>query len=166
MQSVSSRIWTCVTVSISYDDNYYTTGINNQKIFFRDLLTYLLHIYTYMVRMWHKVKFKAKFDKFEFRLFLLLDWLPYQSWRALSTLLFVHSSKENHWIHFFPKGISIIWNTNSLVQVLNSGCHVHIWWQPLHHRHLHIYCMYASKNCLSAQSAGVIEYIECIFAEG
>ena len=27
MQSASSRIWTCVTVSISYDDNHYTTGI-------------------------------------------------------------------------------------------------------------------------------------------
>ena len=26
MQSVSSRIWTCVTVSISYDGNHYTTG--------------------------------------------------------------------------------------------------------------------------------------------
>ena len=26
MQSVSSRIWTCVTVSISYNDNHYTTG--------------------------------------------------------------------------------------------------------------------------------------------
>ena len=26
MQSVSSRIWTCVAVSISYDDNNYTTG--------------------------------------------------------------------------------------------------------------------------------------------
>ena len=25
MQSVSSRIWTCVAVSISYDDNDYTT---------------------------------------------------------------------------------------------------------------------------------------------
>ena len=28
MQSVSSRIWTRVTVSISYDDNHYTTGIS------------------------------------------------------------------------------------------------------------------------------------------
>ena len=27
MQSVSSRIWTRVAVSISYDDNDYTTGI-------------------------------------------------------------------------------------------------------------------------------------------
>ena len=26
MQSVSARIWTCVAVSISYDDNHYTTG--------------------------------------------------------------------------------------------------------------------------------------------
>ena len=26
MQSVSSRVWTHVTVSISYDDNHYTTG--------------------------------------------------------------------------------------------------------------------------------------------
>ena len=26
MQSVSSRFWTRVAVSISYDDNYYTTG--------------------------------------------------------------------------------------------------------------------------------------------
>ena len=26
MQSASSRIWTRVTVSISYDDNHYTTG--------------------------------------------------------------------------------------------------------------------------------------------
>ena len=27
MQSVLSRIWTRVAVSISYDDNHYTTGI-------------------------------------------------------------------------------------------------------------------------------------------
>ena len=27
MQSVSYGIWTCVAVSISYDDNHYTTGI-------------------------------------------------------------------------------------------------------------------------------------------
>ena len=27
MQSVSSRIWTRVAVSISYDDNHYATGI-------------------------------------------------------------------------------------------------------------------------------------------
>ena len=28
MQSVLSRIWTHVTVSISYDDNHYTTGLH------------------------------------------------------------------------------------------------------------------------------------------
>ena len=29
MQSASSRIRTCVTVSISYDDNHYTKGSSN-----------------------------------------------------------------------------------------------------------------------------------------
>ena len=29
MQSVRSKIWTRVAVSISYDDNDYTTGISN-----------------------------------------------------------------------------------------------------------------------------------------
>ena len=31
MQSVSSRIWTRVTVSISYDDNHYTTGTSTNS---------------------------------------------------------------------------------------------------------------------------------------
>ena len=30
MQSVSSRIWTRVAVSISYDDSHYTTGTLNE----------------------------------------------------------------------------------------------------------------------------------------
>ena len=29
MQSVSSKIWTRVAVSIPYDDNHYTTGISS-----------------------------------------------------------------------------------------------------------------------------------------
>ena len=33
MQSVSSRIWTCVAVSISYDDNHYTTGTSTLEPF-------------------------------------------------------------------------------------------------------------------------------------
>ena len=32
MQSVSSRIWTRVAVSISYDDNHYTTGTSNNGL--------------------------------------------------------------------------------------------------------------------------------------
>ena len=38
MQSVSSRIWTCVAVSISYDVNHYTTGIFDRLIFYLLLL--------------------------------------------------------------------------------------------------------------------------------
>ena len=30
MQSVSSRIWTGIAVSISYDDNHYTTGTSQK----------------------------------------------------------------------------------------------------------------------------------------
>ena len=32
MQSVSSRVWTCVTVSISYDDNHYTMGTSKPQL--------------------------------------------------------------------------------------------------------------------------------------
>ena len=32
MQLVSSRFWTRVVVSISYDDNHYTTGTSSRKI--------------------------------------------------------------------------------------------------------------------------------------
>ena len=31
MQSVSSRIWTCVAVSISYDDNNHTMGTSTEQ---------------------------------------------------------------------------------------------------------------------------------------
>ena len=37
MQSVSSRIWTRVAVSISYDDNHYTTGYTKVKVTEEDL---------------------------------------------------------------------------------------------------------------------------------
>ena len=33
--------------------------------------------------------------------FFLLDWLPYQGKRTQSALLFIHSQKENRWIHAF-----------------------------------------------------------------
>ena len=42
MQSVSSRIRTRVAVSISYDDNHYTTGTSNLFIY---LFIYLISIF-------------------------------------------------------------------------------------------------------------------------
>ena len=45
MQSVSSRIWTRVTVSISYDDINYTTGTSNadlNNVSFWFILTFLI----------------------------------------------------------------------------------------------------------------------------
>ena len=37
MQSVSSRIWTRVVVSISYDDNHYTTSTSKYAMLYIDL---------------------------------------------------------------------------------------------------------------------------------
>ena len=51
--------------------------------------------------------------------FLLQDWLLYQSERIQSAL-FMNCWRETSSIHIFLKGISAIWNTNSLVQDLNS----------------------------------------------
>ena len=43
MQSVSSRIWTRVAVSISYDDNHYTTGMIYADLIVTVNSRYLLH---------------------------------------------------------------------------------------------------------------------------
>ena len=57
--------------------------------------------------------------KWSLTVFLLLDWLPYESWRTQFALLFNYSCRENNRIHTFPKGISAMWNTISLIQDLN-----------------------------------------------
>ena len=45
MQSVSHRIWTRVTMSISYDDNHYTTGTSkNMNIYKYEISTPLYKI--------------------------------------------------------------------------------------------------------------------------
>ena len=43
MQSVTSRIWTRVAVSISYDDNHYTTGTPN----FENIEYYGVFVYNF-----------------------------------------------------------------------------------------------------------------------
>ena len=60
MLSVSSRIWTRFAMSISYDDNHYTTGT---FFFFPSART---GYDTTSI-------FYAEFNRFEFRVFLLLD---------------------------------------------------------------------------------------------
>ena len=49
MQSVSSRIWTRVAVSISYDDNHYTTGTSKSALF-----TAVNDRYTFLMSWEHK----------------------------------------------------------------------------------------------------------------
>ena len=43
--------------------------------------------------------FKTAFNRFEFRVFLLLDLLPHQGWWIQFALLFTHSWKETNRIH-------------------------------------------------------------------
>ena len=87
--------------------------------------------------------FRLEFNRFEFRLFLLVNRLPYQEKRV--TLLLSQSWKGNRRIHTFPKGVCAIWNINSLFQVLNSGPLVpFLRWKPftsptLHYPLLYIY---------------------------
>ena len=79
MQSALSRIWNGVAVSISYQDNYYTTGTSCmyvcQSICVRRM--YIPNPST-MDRLWHKVSFLAEYSWFECRDFLLQNWLLYQ----------------------------------------------------------------------------------------
>ena len=75
-------------------------------MFFILVYVHLLILFTNPLRsgrIWHKVNFQVEFNRFEFRVFLLLDKLPHQGWRIQFVLLFTHSWRENNWIHTFPK---------------------------------------------------------------
>ena len=51
MQSVSSRIWTRVAVSISYDDNHYSTGAsyeNNEPKMYEEIIDENIHLNTHI----------------------------------------------------------------------------------------------------------------------
>ena len=49
MQSVSSRIWTRVAVSNSYDDNDYTTGTSNRQQLYDIKYSYSVQICRYII---------------------------------------------------------------------------------------------------------------------
>ena len=99
------------------------TFLSNKILF----ISGLLHIYQPVRsgRIWHKVSFKRSLTCLKSEFFFILEELPNQGWRTQSSLLFTHSWKENHWINTFPKGITAIWNANSIIQDLNSCRRVH-----------------------------------------
>ena len=80
-------------------------------------------------RMRHMVNFQEEINRFEFRVFLLLEWLPYLVKRAKSTLILTHTWREYNWIHICTKSIDPLENTNSLFLDLNLDCHIHLHWQ-------------------------------------
>ena len=83
-----------------------------------------MYIFMNLPTLPHEVNFLADFNRFEFMIFLLLDWWLKQEKSALSILLFTRSWK-NIQIRIFPKCISAMWSDNSLVQVLNSSLFIH-----------------------------------------
>ena len=48
-----------------------------------------------------------EYSKFEFRVFFLLDWLPYYKAKEQSTQVFTYTWRKNRWIHAFSKGICV-----------------------------------------------------------
>ena len=70
MQSVSSRIWTRVAVSISYDDNNYTTGTSKDQIWHLQRPDLAIVIKKkkkkrmYQILDWLKIKENEKRDKY------------------------------------------------------------------------------------------------------
>ena len=65
MRPVSSKIWTRVAVSISYDDNHYTTGTSTFFFFNTTLVTNLLTDLDreVWISIWYFQKFKDLFIK-------------------------------------------------------------------------------------------------------
>ena len=107
MQSVSSKIWTRVAVSISCDDNHYTTGTSitydfrvkgatlnsvsycQLKMKSSFYLLKDLHVFNYEFKYVFtnpsapagcgtRAIFLTEFNKFEYSVFLQLEWLPNQ----------------------------------------------------------------------------------------
>ena len=81
----------------------------------------------------HTVYFLCRFKQFWIKSFpsprsVAIQRLPYY---------FTHCWRENNWIFTFPKGISAVWNSNSLVLVLNLGRRVYfLRWYPLQRERL------------------------------
>ena len=57
MQSVSSRIWTRVAVSTSYDDNHYTTGTSDYNWYYFNL--HILQVFLSSVKVLVYIQFFA-----------------------------------------------------------------------------------------------------------
>ena len=109
-------------------------------------LIYVFIIFTQPLRsgrIWHKVNFLSGVQQVWIQSCPSFRLVASPRLKNQSALLFIHSWRENNWIHTFPKGISAMWNAISVVQDLNSCCRVHfLWWWPLHHGHLLYICVY------------------------
>ena len=113
MQSVSSRIWTRVAVSISYDDNHYTTEINsccsiifsNQIKTKKEYIITCLVISSHMGPMYIEIPWFGFFVKWHINLYGTFNAkaisVEEQKWYQL-----IHRWGDKGF-HIFPKGMSL-----------------------------------------------------------
>ena len=107
MQSVSLRIWTRVAVSVSYDDNHYTTGIS---------WSYLPNPSARVgYDTWSVFKRSLTSLNTEF-FFSKTSCVPKAEEPSLS-FYWPIAGEKNNWIHTFPKGISAMLRTWTRVGV-------------------------------------------------
>ena len=103
MLSVSSRFWTRVAVSISYDDNYYTTGTST---------TWLMNILPVISCSCWKYVYISCFD---YKINVVTVYLKMCAWKRESQFLTLSKIIDNgeifseYWIHGFEK---CRWNRN------------------------------------------------------
>ena len=98
--------------------------------------------------------FLSEFNRFQFRVFLLLDGFPHRAWKnSLPYYLLINGVRIIGFIPF-PTVLVIGENAVSLVQDLNSCRCVHfLWRKPLHNEQTEISSFYILRN-----------YIDCTFS--
>ena len=136
MQSVSLRIWTCVAVAISYDDNHYTTAtslrvLNRMEVVWR--LTWKHGVVPELsVRNAHTVEAGTQREREREREFDF-DLIIYHFCHAINTI------KGTIW-----KASDVILTIRYLIVYINILSHFteylsEIKYKPKTHTHIHIY---------------------------
>ena len=141
MQSVYSKApedWEIVrnkniSQSIHIERNIYVTRMKCSSLYnfildayeMCEYITVWERKYIYALKMC--IFTSAESNKFESRVFLLLEWLPYQGRRAQSFLLFISGWRQNNLIQNFPQSINTFENCEQSCPGIElvSPCPIH-----------------------------------------
>ena len=104
MQSVSSRILTCATVSISCDDNHYTTGTTTKQS--------VIHLLVLIHHAWEKPKFATSDERGTWFYFSPSKYqVPYE-WSLLTLQILPHRPNKQNIYSRFGAVQSFVWVKN------------------------------------------------------